>query len=95
MLYPPLITVYTLPACVQCVSTKRKLDQLQKAGELGMYRMVDLSDPANEAARKDILEVRGIKQAPYVIVTQDQGHGVVELDAWRGFDPDKLIEWAR
>ncbi|AWY04879.1 NrdH-like glutaredoxin [Microbacterium phage Floof] len=100
MLYEPLMTVYTKPAdavpvCQQCNATKRKLDQLQKDGKLAMYVSIDVTDPAN-AHVLEMLEARGVRQTPYVIVTQEKGgEGTTELDAWGGYIPDKLVEWAR
>ncbi|MDR6868751.1 glutaredoxin [Microbacterium resistens] len=100
MLYPPLITVYTKPedarpACQQCNATKRKLDALTTDGALRRYLSVDVTDPANASAVA-MLEARGVRQTPYVIVTQEEGGvGTTELDAWGGFVPDKLVEWAR
>ncbi|WP_336628474.1 MULTISPECIES: glutaredoxin family protein [unclassified Microbacterium] len=94
------MTVYTKPedarpACQQCNATKRKLDQLQKDGWRGAYISVDVTDPRNASAVA-MLEARGVRQTPYVIVTQEEGGvGKTELDAWGGYIPDKLVEWAR
>lgn len=99
MIYPPVITVYTKPedarpACQQCNATKRKLEQLAKGGIHALIVYIDVTDPAN-AHVLDMLESRGVRQTPYVIVTQDIGNGPAELDHWGGYIPDKLVEWAR
>jgi len=52
------VTVYTLPSCVQCDSTKRYLD---KKGVI--YDTVDLSQ--NKKAMKHVTEL-GYSQAPVV-----------------------------
>lgn len=69
-----MVTVYTLPNCVQCDQTKRILDKLEVA-----YETVDLSEDV-EAATK-MIEL-GYKQAPVVMV--DETHH------WSGFRLDKL-----
>ena len=89
MVYPPLFTVYTTPACVQCTATKRRLDALQKAGKIGAYLVTDLTDPANEGLLNRFKE-DGYTKAPIVTVTHDEGNGSHVVDTWVGYDPDRI-----
>lgn len=69
------ITVYTKPACPQCMATKRKLDKL------GLdYRLVDLTK--DEEARDHVVNTLGYSAAPVVEVDGD--------DHWGGYRPDDL-----
>lgn len=75
------ITVFTKPACVQCISTKRWLDKLDIE-----YDTVDISLPENADALAKIKDL-GYMAAPVVTVEtpgEDDKH-------WYGFRPD-LIE---
>jgi len=72
---PMDITVYTLPACVQCETTKRYLD---KQGV--NYTVVDIS--TSEDAHKRVTDL-GYSQAPVVSVNNGDQH-------WSGFRLDKL-----
>jgi len=80
-----MVTVYSLPACVQCDRTKKLLER-----EGIEYRSVDLTeDPAKAAALKEA----GFMQAP--IVELEDG------TIWGGFRPDLIkklvtngpVEW--
>ena len=75
-----MITVYTLPNCVQCNQTKRELD---KQGLT--YNTVDLT--TNEEAYNNITQNLGYKSAPVVIVTDENGE---TIEHWNGFQPEKL-----
>lgn len=71
------ITVYTQPACGQCMATKRKLDKL------GLdYRVVDVAEPDQEDARDYVVNTLGYATAPVVEVDGD--------DHWGGYHPGKL-----
>ncbi|WP_264669392.1 glutaredoxin family protein [Arthrobacter sp. VKM Ac-2550] len=79
------ITVYTTPACGQCVSTKRWLDRNHAD-----YNTVDLSKSPQDLAAVKAL---GYEAAPVVIVndngdTHDEKH-------WFGFRPDLLSEFCK
>jgi len=74
------ITVHTLPACVQCNSTKRKLDSMKVD-----YQTVDVSLPENADALATMKGL-GYQAAPVVLVTEDGK----DDDHWYGFRPDKL-----
>lgn len=73
------ITVYSQPAsqpaCVQCHATYRALDS--KGLE---YTVIDISQ--NDAARDYVVEELGYRQAP-VVVIDDEDH-------WSGFRPDQI-----
>ena len=72
------IVVYTAgDGCMQCCLTKRAMDT---AGLV--YRDVDLTDPANEAAREYVTEDLGYSSAPIVVVD--------EHEHWSGFRPDRI-----
>lgn len=78
-----MITVYTLPSCVQCNQTKRYLD---RAGV--EYQTVDLStDPQAYAA----VQALGYMAAPVVIVNDDGDTG--NEKHWYGFRPDMLAQF--
>ncbi|QWY81862.1 NrdH-like glutaredoxin [Microbacterium phage Honk] len=78
----PTITVYTLPVCVQCKLTKRKLD------ELGLsYEVADLSAPELADKLADF-KARGLLSAP--IVVADARHLDGDLAEWSGYRPDLL-----
>lgn len=76
------ITVYTLPVCVQCGMTKRRLD----AKELP-YDVVDLTQ---DEASADRFRELGLLQAPIVEVAVDGETPVV----FSGFRPDLIDELA-
>lgn len=59
-----MVTVYTLPNCVQCDTTKRMMDTLGIS-----YETVDLSQDVEAAT---MVVGLGYKQAPVVIT--DNGH---------------------
>ena len=61
------VTVYTLPSCVQCESTKKVLDRLSVA-----YDVVDLSE--DESALEMIRNL-GYQAAPVVIAGEDHWSG--------------------
>lgn len=74
------ITVYTKPACGQCMATKRKLDKL------GLdYRLVDLTK--DEEARDHVVNTLGYATAPVVEIDGD--------DHWGGYRPDDLEALAK
>ncbi len=61
------ITVYTTPACVQCVATKKALDRA------GLdYELVDIS--LDEEAREYVLAL-GYLQAPVVVTGAEHWSG--------------------
>ncbi|WP_342318340.1 glutaredoxin-like protein NrdH [Corynebacterium mayonis] len=61
------ITVYTKPACVQCVATKKALD---KAGL--EYTLVDISEDSDA---RDYVMALGYLQAPVVEVDGEHWSG--------------------
>lgn len=61
------VTVYTLPSCVQCESTKRVLDRNKVE-----YAVVDLS--VDEDAY-DMVKALGYQAAPVVIAGDDHWSG--------------------
>jgi len=64
---PKMVTLYTLPACVQCDSTKRVLTRNSIE-----YREVDLSqDPEAMALVKEL----GYTAAPVVVIGDDHWSG--------------------
>ncbi|MBC7299893.1 MAG: NrdH-redoxin [Nocardia sp.] len=73
------ITVYTLPACIQCEFTKKLFD---KAG--ATYAVVDLADdPRSRAQLADL----GYTTAPVVVVADSDSD---DLTHWAGFQPDRI-----
>ena len=73
------ITVYTIPACIQCEFTKKVLD---KSGV--PYSVVDLTD--NPRSREELADL-GHKTAPVVVVTDPDSGAIAR---WAGFQPDRL-----
>lgn len=69
------VTVYTLPACVQCETTKRYLD---RAGV--SYEVIDISQDAD--AHQRVMDM-GFTAAPVVSVNDGE-------KTWSGFRLDKL-----
>lgn len=69
-----MVTVYTLPSCVQCDRTKKLLER-----DGIEYRSVDLSEDAAKAAA---FKEAGFLQAPIV----ELADGTV----WGGFRPDLI-----
>lgn len=69
------ITVYSLPSCVQCNATKRKLTALKAD-----FEVIDVSLPGNEDHLKKMKEL-GYLQAPVVFAGDEH---------WGGYQPDKL-----
>ena len=68
------VTIYTLPSCVQCESTKRQMDKL------GIhYDVVDLTTVPDKLA--EFKDKYGLASAP--IVTTD-------TKIWSGFRYDKI-----
>ena len=72
------VTVYSLPACVQCTQTKKYLD---RAGT--PYAEVDLSTSLEDYRAVKYL---GYTSAPVVIARHDDGTET----HWSGFRPDLL-----
>lgn len=72
-----VITVYTLPVCVQCNQTKKLMDR-----EGIEYSTVDLTTVPDVAAR---FKEDGLLQAPIVVVGN-------EGRRWTGFRPDLIKE---
>ena len=71
------VTVYSLPACVQCNQTKKLMDREGIA-----YEAVQLDEHPELAAKfKD----EGLLQAPIVVVGNDGRR-------WTGFRPDLIKE---
>lgn len=69
-----MVTVFTKPACPQCVFTRQKLE------DLGVpYRTVDLT---TDPAALDLVMKLGYSSAPVVMVD--------ELMHWSGFRPGRL-----
>ena len=76
------ITVYTKPACPQCITTKRWL------AKYGIDHLtVDITD--TPAARDLIVDELGYLSAPVVTITDEAG---VLVDHWSGFQPDRLAD---
>lgn len=69
------ITVYSTPVCMQC---KMTYSELEKYGI--EYDIVDISE--NTEAREYVTEDLGYRQAPIVVVDDD--------DHWSGFRPDHI-----
>ncbi|MCS4490638.1 glutaredoxin-like protein NrdH [Corynebacterium sp. ES2794-CONJ1] len=68
------ITLYTKPACMQCVATKKLLDRS------GLdYETVDIS--IDDEARDYVLSL-GYLQAPVVMVDGE--------DHWSGYRPERI-----
>lgn len=61
------ITVYSKPACVQCVATTRALDRQGLA-----YQVVDLTQ---DQAAYDQVTALGYRQAPVVVAGDDHWAG--------------------
>lgn len=72
-----MVTVYTKPDCPQCDLTKRTLDRRGLA-----YDTIDIAAPENAAALQWIMEDLGYRQAP-VVVLDENNH-------WSGFRPDLI-----
>lgn len=72
------IVIYTTgDGCMQCRLTKQLMNAVGLA-----YLDIDLTDPANEAAREYVTEDLGYSSAPVVVVD--------EHDHWAGFRPDYI-----
>lgn len=61
------VTVYTLPSCVQCESTKKVLDKMDV-----QYSVVDLSQ---DESAYDMVKELGYQAAPIVIAGEDHWSG--------------------
>lgn len=61
------VTVYTLPSCVQCESTKKMLDRRSIA-----YNVVDMSQ---DEAALEMIKNLGYQAAPVVIAGEDHWSG--------------------
>lgn len=77
------VTVYSVPNCTHCTSTRLFLGR----HHIG-YQVVDLSDPANQAAREWIEVELGYREAPVVVVDQDPDNH------WAGFRIAKMMDLA-
>ena len=75
------ITVYTLPACVQCETTKRYLEKQEID-----FKVVDISTDADAA---EFVRGLGYTQAPVIVVETEE-----RAWSWSGFRLDKLQELA-
>jgi glutaredoxin-like protein NrdH len=62
-----MVTVYTLPACVQCESTKKYLKNKDVP-----FEVVDLSE---DAAAMELVKGLGYQAAPVVIAGDDHWSG--------------------
>jgi glutaredoxin-like protein NrdH len=71
------VTVYSQPACVQCIATYRALEKLRIA-----YTSVDLEDRSDLVTW--IRDVLGHTRAPVVVVDQDPG------THWSGYRPERI-----
>lgn len=77
-----MITVYTTPACPQCMMTKKFLDRRDTP-----YQVVALeTDPA---ARAYVMDTLGYRAAPVVVVRNQDGDIIQHFN---GFRPDLLAE---
>lgn len=72
------ITVYTLPACVQCDTTKRYLTNQGLE-----FEEVNL---AEDSAAYEMIREKGFTAAP-VVIAEQADHGT---EAWSGFRLEKL-----
>ena len=61
------VTVYTLPSCVQCESTKKVLDKMSVD-----YSVVDLSE---DETAYEMVKSLGYQAAPIVIAGEDHWSG--------------------
>lgn len=77
-----MIDVYSLPHCSKCNATKSALTS-RGLIEGRDWTEHDLSLPENEAARAWVMEDLGYKEAPIVVLDDD--------DHWSGFRPDRII----
>lgn len=76
-----MVEVYSKPGCVQCLATKRRLDQAGKV--LGVdYVLYDVSVDTEAYNRAVALNAQ---QMPLVVTPN--GH-------WTGYSPDKLDTYA-
>lgn len=74
------VTVYsTGPSCQRCRLTCLRLDAVGIP-----YRIVEIAEDANAAAREYITAELGYTEAPVVIVNDDDQHH------WSGFRPDLI-----
>ena len=71
------ITVYTLPACVQCDTTKRYL-----TNQAIQFEEVNI---AEDSAAYEMIREKGFTAAPVVMVKHDDAE-----EAWSGFRLEKL-----
>ena len=79
-----LVTVYTKPACPNCVKTKR---HLEKNG-------VEYTEAPIIPEVIDFATERGIQQAPIVTVYRT-GDTISTAEAWGGYQPDRINELAQ
>ena len=61
------VTVYTLPSCVQCNSTKKWLDQRSVS-----YNVIDLSE---DETAMELVRTLGYQAAPVVVAGDDHWSG--------------------
>jgi len=80
------VTVYTLPSCMGCNLTKRKLT------ELGIPFEEQALDAPQNAAKADELRAAGHRQAPIVVLSD--GPFTTEHNVWHGYRPDLLEQLA-
>ena len=74
-----LVTVYTKPACPNCVKTKR---HLEKNG-------IEYTEAPIIPEVMDFATERGFKQAPIVTVYR-AGDTISTAEAWCGYQPHKI-----
>ena len=72
------VTVYSKPACSQCVATYRELDKKGIA-----YESVDM---AEKPEALEYVRSLGYQQAPVIVVDED--------NHWSGFRKDRIAELA-
>lgn len=72
------ITVYSKDHCMQCTMTLRQFDQ---------HQIPVIHEDITEEANTEKAMSLGHRQAPVIIVTDDDG---TMIDHWSGFNPDKI-----
>lgn len=80
-----MITVFSKPGCVQCQATGRALTS-KGLSEGSDWEYRDLTLPENSDALEWVLGDLGYKQAPIVVVDEE--------NHWSGFRPDRISKLA-
>jgi glutaredoxin-like protein NrdH len=76
------VEVYSKPACVQCVQSKRMLEKFNIN-----YVEYDVIDNAD--AYDFVVNILGYRAAPVIVIRNSEGE---VAESWSGFNPDKLSE---